>query len=466
MAVIGAGVGGLGTALRLARAGIGVTIFEARDEPGGLAGDLEIEGLPFDVGPYILLDRPGLAWAFESLGLDLDAEVPLRRIEQVYSVESPAAPAVTIAADLDETCANLERHWPGSGTKYRELAGRLTTAYQRLIPIQQGPPPRARDLLRTGAWRSAGYLFRPLRDVLGRAGLPKPVVDALAIWSHVAGQSPGAAPAPLAFVAATIHGVGACYPADGLGAIPRVLARAAIAAGVELRLGTPILAIRRDSNGRVSGVETQAGEFIAADSVVSDAGGVGTYLELTGGVPARFQARLKSLPLQSPGACAYLAIRGSSLPNYLRFHLPGGGSLCRLLIRPSLIRPGCERDGWAPARLIAPMLHADAERLGPDGQREFLGHVLDDPWWHEAAGEFRVLRTRVPADWGREFHQHRDSMNPVMTARFMRQGRLAHRSSVVPGLYLTGSSTHPGQWVSFCAISGVLAADRVIEDRR
>ena len=32
------------------------------------------------------------------------------------------------------------------------------------------------------------------------------------------------------------------------------------------------------------------------------------------------------------------------------------------------------------------------------------------------------------------------------------------------GLYLAGSATHPGQWVSFCAISGVLAADRVCED--
>ena len=31
-------------------------------------------------------------------------------------------------------------------------------------------------------------------------------------------------------------------------------------------------------------------------------------------------------------------------------------------------------------------------------------------------------------------------------------------------LYLAGSSTHPGQWVSFCAISGILAADRVLED--
>jgi phytoene dehydrogenase-like protein len=55
-------------------------------------------------------------------------------------------------------------------------------------------------------------------------------------------------------------------------------------------------------------------------------------------------------------------------------------------------------------------------------------------------------------------------MNPVMTAKLMRRGRVAHRSPWIRNLYLAGSSTHPGQWVSFCAISGVLAADRLHED--
>lgn len=55
-------------------------------------------------------------------------------------------------------------------------------------------------------------------------------------------------------------------------------------------------------------------------------------------------------------------------------------------------------------------------------------------------------------------------MNPVMTAQFMREGRLAHRSPHCRGLYLAGSATHPGQWVSFCAVSGILAAKLLLED--
>jgi phytoene dehydrogenase-like protein len=217
------------------------------------------------------------------------------------------------------------------------------------------------------------------------------------------------------------------------------------------------------AGGRVRGVTLDTGEQATADLVVSDASGIGTYLDLVP-VPERARARLRALPLQSPGACAYLAVRGSGAPPYLRFRLPGDGRLCQLLVTPSVPCPELVQDGWAPARLIAPMRHQDAERGGADGQRAFLEELLADGWWRGHVGAHRVLETRVPAEWGRAFHLHRDSMNPVMTARFMRAGRLAHRSPHVGGLYLAGSATHPGQWVSFCAISGVLAAERAIGD--
>jgi phytoene dehydrogenase-like protein len=213
----------------------------------------------------------------------------------------------------------------------------------------------------------------------------------------------------------------------------------------------------------VSGVETDHEEFLPADAVVSNHSGVGTYLNLVSETQRRERERLSALPLQSPGVCAYLAVRGRPRGAYLYFALPGGGQLCRLYIRPAMMDPTVVRDGWQPARLLAPMSYADAKR-GPDAQRAYLEKVLAEGWWHGGVDEYRVLATRIPAEWGAEYHLYRDSMNPVMTARFMRAGRLAHRSPFVPGLYLAGSSTHPGQWVSFCAVSGVLAADRVRED--
>ncbi len=460
--IIGAGMGGLTAALRLARAGVGVTLLEARDGPGGLAAGFEQDGLTFDAGPYVLLDRPGLEWAFEQVGLNFTEPVQLHLLQDVYEVRS-AEGVVRFHFDVERTAQALNDAWPGSARRYRRFVKKVWGAYRRLQPLQRISRPGLWDLLRAGALLDAPLLLRPLGSVLAATRLPQQVRDALAIWTHVAGQRVEQAPSPLAFVCGLIHAAGAWYPVGGVGVVPRVLARAAESAGVAFRYGCRVRTVRCDGD-RAVGVETDGGEFVPADAVVSDYSGVGTYVELVGATPPEEKERLERLPLQSPGVCAYLAIRGDVRPPYLRFLLPGNGELCRLLIRPAVVDPACARDGWQPARLLAPMAYADAERLGPDGQRAYLERVLAEDWWREGVEEHRVVATRIPAEWGRRYHLYRDSMNPVMTAAFMRAGRLAHRSPFVRRLYLAGSSTHPGQWVSFCAISGVLAADRVLED--
>lgn len=460
--IVGAGMGGLTAALRLVRHGFAAAVLEARPAAGGLAAGFEQDGFTFDAGPYVLLDRPGLEWAFRSLGLDPDQLLTLRRLDPVYEVTS-ADGVVRFLADAAQTAAGLEATWPGSGERYLTFVAWLEKIYRGLQPFQQVSRPGLLALLRSGGWRYAPFLLRSLASVLGSAGLPRPVVEAMSIWTHVAGQRVEEAPSPLALVCAVIHAVGAFYPVSGVGIVPRVLTDAVAAAGVEVRHGTPVRAIRCE-RGRVSGVETDKGEFLPADAVVSNHSGVGTYLDLVGETPTRPREQLRTLPLQSPGVCAYLAIKGDTRPPYLRFFLPGGRQLCRLLIRPAVMDPDIQRDGWQPARLLAPMAYAEAERGGPDGQRAYLERVLAEDWWRDGIAEYRVVATRIPAEWGAQYHLYRDSMNPVMTARFMRAGRLAHRSPYVPGLYLAGSSTHPGQWVSFCAVSGILAADRVLED--
>jgi phytoene desaturase len=460
--VIGAGMGGLTAALRLAREGFRVQVLEARAEAGGLASGNVYEGFSFDAGPYILLDRPGLEWAFASLGMKLSEHIELRAIDHVYSVASSGRPAVNIYSSDAATAREMEQTWPGSGELYLRFVRQTGAIEASLRPLLYGSAPGPMSLLGGGRWRHAGFLLRSLQSVLQASRLPQPVVDALSIWTHVAGQRPAEAPSPLAFVPALVHSVGCFYPKEGIRAIPAVLAKAAMAAGVEFRYRTKAKRICADG-GRVNGVESSGGERFTADAVVSDCG-IATYLELLDQEESTSQKRCEKLPLQSPGVCAYLAIKGAMEPPYLRFLLPGGDERCRLLIRPGVLNPEEKQDDWYPARLLGPMDHAKAQRMGPKGQAQYLEKLLEEKWWREGISEYRVLARRTPAEWGAEYSLARESMNPVMTAKFMREGRLAHRSLDVRGLYLAGSATHPGQWVSFCAISGVLAADCLRKD--
>ena len=79
------------------------------------------------------------------------------------------------------------------------------------------------ELARRGALGAAPFLLRSLRSVLRRTGLPEEVVDAIVIWTRIAGQSPDDAPSVMAFVPALIHSIGAYVPGGGMRAIPKVL---------------------------------------------------------------------------------------------------------------------------------------------------------------------------------------------------------------------------------------------------
>ena len=460
--IIGAGMGGLTAAIRLAQRGLSVLVIEARAEAGGLASGFEKDGFVFDAGPYILLDRPGLEWAFRSLGLELADHLTLRRIEDVYEVLSNGV-AVHFYADLKRTAASLDAQWPGSGRLYEQFVAAMAETHRRLSPLLHVSRPRLSHLFKNRSWTCIPFLLQSLGSILARTNLPRPVIEAIAIWTQIAGQRLDEAPSPLAFVPALFHSVGAFYPVEGIGTISRALAGVAANAGVEFQYGTKVKTIVC-KGGRVRGVETNKHGFVTSNAIVSNYNGIGTYMEMLPGTPPRAREKLDKLPLQSPGACAYLAIRGEPRAPYLRFQLPGNGELCRLLVMPAVVVPELKKDGWYPARLISPMRYEVAERMSVEEQHNYLDELVAEEWWREGVEEFRVLATRVPSEWGAQYNLYRESMNPVMTAGFMRAGRLAHKSSYARGLYLAGSSTHPGQWVSFCAISGILAANDLLED--
>jgi phytoene dehydrogenase-like protein len=461
--VIGAGTGGLTAAIRLARLGHTVEVYEARSEAGGLASSVRAGEFEFDAGPYVLLDRPGLEWAFEEIGCDLSRAIDLARIEDVYEVALDDGEPIRFHSDLDRTAAGIDRRWSGSGRKYVAFVERMRAAYEHARPLLFTARPRLGTLLRTGAWREIPLLLRGLEDVLGASDLPREAADAIAIWTFVAGQSPRDAPSPMAFIPALIHTSGAWYPREGIRRIPRALMEEAVRAGVAFHFGAAIERIRH-MNGRVEGVETASGERISAAAVVSNYSGVGTYLELCDGVPQEAHGELARLELQSPGFCAYLRARTDPRPPYLRFRRSSCDARCRLLVSPGAIDRSTARDGWWPLRLISPIAHAEAQAMDLDAQLRSFERLLSESWWRERCTDVQVLSTRTPRIWGREHHLYRDSMNPVMSARFMRAGRMTHKSPHLDGLYLAGSSTHPGQWVSLCAISGIFAADAVHRD--
>src|SRR5215210_2075457 len=84
--VVGAGIGGLAAAIRLAAAGFEVEVFEKNGQVGGRMGRLEAGGFSFDTGPSLLLMTDTYRELFAFAGRDLDDYVRLIPLDGDYKV--------------------------------------------------------------------------------------------------------------------------------------------------------------------------------------------------------------------------------------------------------------------------------------------------------------------------------------------------------------------------------------------
>ena len=79
--VVGAGLGGLSAAIRLAHAGHRVEVWEKNDAPGGKLGELKIDGFTWGTGPSLLTLPQVLRDLFTAAGERLEDHLELMRLD-------------------------------------------------------------------------------------------------------------------------------------------------------------------------------------------------------------------------------------------------------------------------------------------------------------------------------------------------------------------------------------------------
>src|SRR3954470_13785789 len=84
--IIGAGPGGLASAMLLAHAGLPVRIIERESHVGGRTSAFGADGFKFDLGPTFFLYPAILESIFKAVGRDLHDEVELVRVDPQYRI--------------------------------------------------------------------------------------------------------------------------------------------------------------------------------------------------------------------------------------------------------------------------------------------------------------------------------------------------------------------------------------------
>jgi phytoene desaturase len=504
--VVGAGLGGLGTAVLLAAQGYQVVVCEQSGSIGGKLGRFTRDGFAFDTGPHLLTWPDVWRDVFAATGAPLEELVDIVSVDPAVryrfadgtELDVPNASRAGVAAALDAAVGRP------AGRQWTALLDRAEAMWQvTREPFLESPLDGMTTLVKEA--RRVDHLatvapWRSLRG-LGRATLSDPrlrtMLDRYATYS---GSDPRRAPAVLATVPYLEQTYGAWYLPGGLHRLAELLVDRAKSLGVEIRLHADVRTIMvKDVPGPrgwgATGVRLADGTKLRCDVVVANADAAHVYHELLAGPPGELgRGRLRRGVPSLSGVVLLLALRGRT-PG-LRHHTVlfpkdyddefdsvfGVGrhrGVCRPPWDPTVYisapddpatRPDDAHEAWF-VLVNAPRHRPGDPAQGIDWDRAALAdryadRILDVMAARGVDVRDRVLwrEVRTPADLARSTRSpggsiYGTSSNGARSA-FLRPGN----TSNVERLYLVGGSSHPGGGVPLVGLGARIVSDLVTRD--
>ena len=304
VAVVGAGLGGMAAAVRLARAGAEVEVFEQSPGPGGKAASRSASGYRWDTGPSLLTMPFVFRRLFEEAGERLEEHLTFLPLEPLCTNFFPDGTVLRDYSDQGKFAAELRRlsvDPPESLDRYLAHGKRIYDASAHLFLFQsiqetlRGSGVSPRDLLaltRLDALRSLhsanASFFNDPRLVM--------LFDRYATFN---GSNPYRAPATLAIIPAVEYGFGGFTVREGIHTIPLAYERLGRKLGVRFRFDCRVEHILVDGM-RARGVRA-GGEDLPFDAVVSNADVLSTYRTLLPGLRDRLGRRYERLEPSTSG---------------------------------------------------------------------------------------------------------------------------------------------------------------------
>ena len=474
--VIGAGLGGLGAALRLQRAGWDVTVVERRERPGGRAYQIKDQGFTWDTGPSLITMPWVLEETFAAGGLDLHSEVTLRPLDPFYRIFWDGEERhFDFSRDHDRMVAEVAKFSPEDAAQFDPFMAALKPIYERGILVAgRRPFLRARDLARFTPTMVRLGAHLPLARFVARYFEHPRVREAFSFHSLFIGGDPYRVPAIYGALVYLQYLDGAWYTDGGTYSLVEAMARP-----LDLRCGERVERIETTAGDRVTGVRLEGGDVLPADVVVSNADVLSTHELLGRPAPRR---RL------TPTMSAFLLFLGTDRPFPKLLHhtlLVGQGyrdfitkvtrgtqlpsTLSSYLHVPTRTEPGMGADGGDSlyALLPVPNLRAriDWAEAGDELRERLLATYEGTFGLTGLRASIRVEHRMTPEDFRTELGAvdgNAFAVEPTLhQSAYFRQ---PNRDARVSGLYHVGGGTHPGAGIPGVLLGAEVTTRLIVED--
>jgi phytoene desaturase len=471
--VVGAGLAGLSTALRLVGAGRRVTVLEREADVGGRCGRLAVGGYTFDTGPTVLTMPDLIADAFDCVGERREDWLDLVPLDPIYRSHHADGSVLDVLPDPEAMEAHVrEVCGAGEAEGYRRYVRFVSALYRAEMrtfidrnvdsPLDLGRP----DLLRLAALGG----FRRLAPRVGSFLHDDRLRRLLSFQAMYAGLSPYDALAIYAVIAYMDSVAGVFVPRGGMHALPRALARAAQRHGVDIRCSADVSRVVVTS-GRARAVELEDGSVVTGDAFVLTPDLPVAHRELLGATPRRVarQAYSPSCFLllggstRAAGAAQHEIHFGRAWKKTFTEIIDRGQLMSDpsfLVTRQSLSEPGLAPAGKHAYSVLFPTPNTraliDWSVVGPRYRDEVLSVLAD-----RGFPDLDVLDVTTPAEWEARGLAAGAPFAAAHTFRQTGPFRAPNLSGSVENVVLAGSGTTPGVGVPMVLISGRLAAERI-----
>ncbi|MGQ9590932.1 MAG: phytoene desaturase family protein [Planctomycetota bacterium] len=483
--VVGAGPGGLATAMLLAKAGAEVLVLERSDRVGGRTSPIEADGFRFDLGPTFFLYPQVLEGIFRAVGRDLRSEVELIRLDPQYRIVFGAGGELLATPDVDRLEAAVAKISAEDARSVRRFLADNRAKFAALVPCFSRPYlswrdtfnlPMARLVPVLEPWLSLnGHLARYFRDARVRL--------AFSFQSKYLGMSPFRCPSLFSILSFLEYEYGVFHPRGGCSAVTEVMARVARDLGVEIRLGEEVEELLVEGR-RAAGARTARGSY-RADAVVVNADFARAMTRL---VPNRARRRWTDAKIaRKRFSCStfmlYLGIEGRYdhlahhtiyISSDYRRNLEDIELRHRLSEDPSFyVQNACATDpslapeGLSTLYVLVPTTHqhpnVDWEREAPR-YRKLVLRQLAKVGVEDLERRIRVERVVTPSDWERSEIYRGATFNLAHNLSQMLHLRPRNRFEDLEATYIVGGGTHPGSGLPVIFESARIASDLLGKD--
>ncbi len=463
--IIGAGPGGLASAILLAAAGVRVKVFERLPIVGGRTSRIESDGYTFDLGPTFFLYPRVLREIFASAGKRLEDEIELKRLDPQYRILFGKGGRLDCTSDIPSMEREIAALSPPDAPGFRQFLNENRTKLALMEPCLERAFLGWRDLLQMRLLKMLP-LLRPhqsLESYLKRFFTDERVRLAFCFQSKYLGMSPFRCPSLFSILSFLEYEHGVWHPIGGCASITQAMARVARELGVEIFLNEPVEEIQFTGR-RAAGVRTSSGSH-RADAVVVNADFARAMERL---VPERMRRRWTDRKLaKKKYSCStfmmYLGAEGRyDLPhhtihiskNYER-NLEEIESRHVLSEDPSFyVQNACVTDstlappGHSTLYVLAPVTHQHPSVNWEQRRGWFRDLLLDriqQAGFDVNPRDIRYERIITPADWDTRYEIYRGAtFNLSHSLDQMLHLRPRNRFEECHSLYLVGGGTHPG----------------------